>query len=215
DDSAARLFDVQPRGVREAIARALANEDAQFAATRWSDAAASGGVAGVPETARLGRRRIDTRVRRVRADMDAAFAPIERIGGRTGWYAADFLWTLRGWMDLLAGGVGMRRGRPDPEHLQVGDTVDCWRVEAIERDGPRRLLRLRAEMRLPGRAWLQFEVEPDGDGSRIRQTALYDPRGVLGRLYWWSVWPLHYWVFSGMLRSIAKAAESPTKMVTA
>jgi uncharacterized protein YbjT (DUF2867 family) len=215
DDSAAQLFSLRPRGVREAIARALANEDAQFASTRWSDALAAGGVAGVPQTAHLGRRRVDSRERRVAVPLDEAFAPIERIGGRTGWYAAGFLWTLRGWLDLLCGGVGMRRGRPGPVRLEVGDTVDCWRVEAIERSGPRRLLRLQAEMRLPGRAWLQFEVEPDGAGSRIRQTALYDPRGIMGRLYWWAVCPLHHWVFSGMLRGIARAAEaSPPPVVT-
>ena len=129
-----------------------------------------------------------------------------------GWYYGDVLWRVRGFLDRLFGGPGLRRGRRDPVDLRPGDALDFWRVEAFE---PDRLLRLRAEMRLPGRAWLQFEVEPDGDGSRIRQTALYDPRGVLGRLYWWSVWPMHHWVFSGMLRSIAKASASAAKVVTA
>jgi hypothetical protein len=100
----------------------------------------------------------------------------------------------------------MRRGRRDPDRLMPGDVVDSWRVEAVEED---RLLRLAAEMRVPGRAWLQFEVEPDGDGSVIRQTAIFDPAGVAGRAYWYAVWPLHGLVFRGMIRGIARAAAAP------
>jgi hypothetical protein len=98
----------------------------------------------------------------------------------------------------------MRRGRRDPRHLAVGDTVDCWRVEEIE---PGRRLRLAAEMRLPGRAWLEFEVEPSGAASRVRQTASFDPLGLVGLVYWYSLWPLHQLVFSGMLRGLVRAAE--------
>ncbi|MEI7767371.1 MAG: DUF2867 domain-containing protein [Phycisphaerae bacterium] len=135
----------------------------------------------------------------------AAFAPIARIGGQTGWYHADWLWQLRALGDLLLGGVGMRRGRPHPEQLQPGDAVDFWRVEAVEVPT---LLRLRAEMIMPGRAWLQFEVAPDPNqpGSWITQTALFDPVGLLGPLYWYAVWPLHQWVFAGLLRNLARAA---------
>ena len=122
----------------------------------------------------------------------------------TGWYAYDWLWRLRGFVDLLLGGVGVRRGRPDPEHLRVGDTVDWWRVEACE---PDHLLRLRAEMKLPGRAWLEFEVEPSDRGSTTRQTAVFDPAGLLGLLYWYGVYPLHALVFRGMLAGIARAAR--------
>jgi tryptophan-rich sensory protein len=137
---------------------------------------------------------------------ETAFAPIQSIGGRTGWYCANGLWRLRGWLDLLVGGVGLRRGRRDPVDLRVGDTVDCWRVESIE---PGRRLRLFAEMRLPGRAWLQFEVEPAGTGSRVRQTAEFDPVGLAGLAYWYAVYPLHEWVFAGMLRRIvARGCES-------
>ena len=131
---------------------------------------------------------------------------MRRIGGAAGWYFGDFLWRLRGFLDLLVGGPGLRRGRRDPEHLAPGDALDFWRVEAFE---PDRLLRLSAEMRLPGRAWLQFEVEgeEDGKGSVIRQTAIFDPLGISGRLYWYAVWPLHAAVFAGMLRGIARAAR--------
>jgi uncharacterized protein YbjT (DUF2867 family) len=201
DPEGMRRFSVRPRGLREAIARALVNEDMEFAATRWSDAMSSG-----PRPfggAAIGSRLVDSRTARVGVPPAAAFAPIRRIGGLRGWYYADPLWRLRGLLDLPLGGAGARRGRRHPEELQPGDTVDFWRVEAIE---PDRLLRLRAEMRLPGRAWLQFEVEPDAGGSVIRQTALFDPVGVLGRAYWYGIWPIHASVFRGMLRGIAREA---------
>jgi hypothetical protein len=107
-------------------------------------------------------------------------------------------------MDLLVGGIGVRRGRAHPVRLRVGDTVDFWRVEAFE---PNRRLRLAAEMKLPGRAWLEFEVKEDAQGSTISQTAIFDPVGLWGRLYWYAVCPLHYFVFAGMLKNIARAAE--------
>jgi uncharacterized protein YbjT (DUF2867 family) len=205
DDRALRDFAVRPRGLRQAIARALAHEDQEYAQTRWSDALS---VAGAPRTwggERFGRRLIDRRRRHVPVAPEAAFAPLARIGGRTGWYHADWLWRLRAALDILVGGVGMRRGRPHPVQLRVGDVLDFWRVEAVE---PPTLLRLRAEMKLPGRAWLQFEVNPDasGEGAWITQTAMFDPLGLLGPLYWYGVWPLHQWVFAGMLRAIAQAA---------
>ena len=109
-------------------------------------------------------------------------------------------------MDLLVGGVGTRRGRPDPEGLQVGDTIDWWRVEEFE---PGRRLRLAAEMKVPGRAWLEFEVEPAPPGARIRQTAIFDPLGLWGRVYWYALYPLHQVVFAGMLKAIAREAEEP------
>jgi uncharacterized protein YbjT (DUF2867 family) len=206
DDSARRLFPIQPVGVREAIARALRNEDSRFAQTRWSDALSS--AAGAPRQwggARFGNRLVDSRSAQVAASPCEVFAAVERIGGGKGWYYADWLWRLRGWLDLLMGGVGMRRGRRDPERLRTGDTLDCWRVESIAA-GER--LRLTAEMKLPGRAWLEFEVEPDGNGARLRQTATFDPLGLWGLAYWYGVWPLHQLVFAGMLRGITRAAET-------
>ena len=142
----------------------------------------------------------DLRIVHVSATPEEAFTPVRRIGGARGWYYANWLWQLRGWMDRLAGGVGMGRGRRDPDLLCVGDLVDCWRVEAIE---PDHLLRLVAEMKLPGRARLEFEVTGDSTGSVIRQTASFDPSGLLGRAYWYSVLPFHYFVFRGMLQGIA------------
>jgi hypothetical protein len=196
-------------GVQEAIANALANEDREFAETRWSDAISSGGTDsgffGNYGGRRRGPRLVDSRHIELDVSPADAFAPIRRIGGRTGWYAHDWLWRLRGLIDLLVGGVGVRRGRPDPEQLHIGDTVDWWRVEEYQ---PDHLLRLRAEMKLPGRAWLEFEVEPRDRGSRIRQTAIFDPTGLAGLLYWYGIYPLHAAVFRGMLNGVAKAVRS-------
>lgn len=203
DLSGMKLFTVQPMGVREAMARALRHEDREFAATRWLDALSAAGKAPTWGGVRFGNRLVESRTVTVPAEAARVFAAIERIGGDTGWYYADWLWTVRGWMDLLVGGVGMRRGRRHPTELREGDTLDCWRVETVER--PRRL-RLRAEMRLPGRAWLEFEVEPVSAGARIRQTATFDPVGLFGLAYWYGVWPLHKLVFAGMLRGVAGAA---------
>ncbi|WP_217915522.1 SDR family oxidoreductase [Miltoncostaea marina] len=202
---ARELFDVRPRDLRRSIGRALAAEDAGFAATRWSDARSSGPRPRRYGGSAIGSRLVDSRVAVADAPPAAAFAAIRRIGGATGWYYADALWRLRGLLDLPFGGAGIRRGRRDPERLLPGDTVDAWRVEAIEED---RLLRLAAEMRVPGRAWLQWEVEPAPGGSRIHQTAVFDPAGILGRLYWYAVWPFHGFVFCGMVRGIARAAAA-------
>jgi hypothetical protein len=174
DRTALSVFPIRPCGYREAIEAALKANGRHLMT--------------------------DSRIVRVAATPEAAFAPIRRIGGARGWYHANWLWQLRGWLDELAGGSGMRRGRRDPEELRVGDAVDCWRVDAIE---PGRRLRLSAEMKLPGRGWLEFEVLRDAAGSSIRQTATFDARGLLGRAYWYSICPLHDFVFSGMLRGIA------------
>jgi uncharacterized protein YbjT (DUF2867 family) len=202
---AAELFPgIQPRGVREAIEQALANEDRELAETRWSDARSSLGNARPWGGATLGSRRVDSRQITVDRPAAAAFRPIERIGGATGWYYGDWMWRVRGFLDLLVGGAGMRRGRRDPDALLHGDAVDFWRVDAIESD---RLLRLRPEMKLPGRAWLQFEVSESSAGSTIRQTAVFDPHGLAGLLYWYALYPVHGLIFGGMLRGIAHAAE--------
>jgi uncharacterized protein YbjT (DUF2867 family) len=206
DRAALDVFAVRPRGVAAAVARALAFEDREFAATRWSDALCAAGATRGWGGARFGARLVDSRRQRTACAPEHAFAAVRRIGGRTGWYAAGALWRVRGWLDLLAGGVGMRRGRRDPEQLVAGDTVDCWRVESVE---PGRLLRLAAEMRLPGRAWLQFEVLPQPDGgAEVRQTALFDPLGLSGLAYWYGLWPLHQIVFAGMLRGLCRNAEA-------
>ncbi len=204
DNSAQRLFPIKPIGVREAIARALRNEDSSLAQTRWSDAVSAAAAPRQWGGTRFGNRLVDSRSARVAATPARVFAVVERIGGATGWHYANWLWTLRGWLDLPMGGVGMRRGRRDPQHLLVGDHLDCWRVEFIK---PGQRLRLAAEMILPGRAWLDFEVQPEADGALLRQTAMFDPVGLWGLAYWYGVWPLHQLVFAGMLRGISKSAE--------
>jgi uncharacterized protein YbjT (DUF2867 family) len=177
DGSAKDLFSIRPLGSREALERALANEDREFAETRWSGAFSSVSVLQQPGRANLGRRIVDSRSVRVPYSPPTAFRPIEHLGGKTGWYYGNWLWRARGLVDLLFGGAGMRRGRRDPHRLFAGDTLDFWRVQEIQTDS---LLRLAAEMRIPGRAWLQFEVTPDGAGSVVRQTAIFDPAGLLG-----------------------------------
>jgi len=204
NEQAQQVFTIRPRGVREAIERALVNEDRDFAETRWNDAGSAVGELPRWGGKKLGSRIVDSRVREVSVSRSIAFRPIRRIGGATGWYYGDWLWGIRGFVDLFFGGAGLRRSRRDPEQLRPGDTVDFWRVEAFEAD---RLLRLRAEMKLPGRAWLQFEVDGDDDASIIRQTALFDPHGLLGLLYWYALYPMHRLVFRGMLEAIADAAE--------
>ena len=140
----------------------------------------------------------------VSASPAAAFTPIRRIGGQQGWHCADFLWTIRGWIDLLCGGIGKRRARRDPEHLRVGEVLDWWRVEEYV---PDRRLRLSAEMKVPGRAWLEFEVEPGDSGTTIRQTAICDPAGLFSLVYWYALYPLHALIFRKMLSEIARRAE--------
>ena len=206
DDAARQAFPVRPVGIREAIAAAIRNEDLEIAESNWFDAFSSGGESRTWAGVRFGNRLVDSRTATVNVGPKEAFAPIRRIGGETGWYAYDWLWRLRGFLDLLVGGVGVRRGRPSRDELHVGDALDFWRVEAYE---PDRLLRLHAEMKLPGRAWLQFEVQPvEGGGATIRQTALYDPVGLLGLAYWYAIYPLHSLVFARMLANIARAANA-------
>ncbi|MBH0196121.1 MAG: DUF2867 domain-containing protein [Nitrospira sp.] len=203
DNAALTTFSVRPMGIDEAIRRALAHEETHFAATRWSDSLSSSGTQKSWGGVRFGTRIVDSRALTVEARPEVVFRCIERIGGDHGWYACNWLWRLRGSIDLLQGGVGMRRGRPSPTTLRVGDTVDSFRVEAIE---PNRLLRLKSEMNLPGRAWLEFEVTAEDSSTQIRQTAIFDPVGLKGQLYWYSLYVPHEFVFNGMLRGIAQAA---------
>ncbi len=203
DTTALNVFKIHPMGIESALLHALANEEKQYAATRWSDALSSSGELQLWGGVRFGSRLVDSRMMHVAKPPAAAFKSIERIGGDTGWYAWNWLWRLRGFLDLLVGGVGTRRGRPDRETLRVGDTVDFWRVEAFEAN---HFLRLAAEMKLPGRAWLEFEVSGDNSSSTIRQTAIFDPVGLFGLIYWYALFPLHQLVFKGMLQRIVASA---------
>ncbi|HEY6118574.1 MAG TPA: SDR family oxidoreductase [Pyrinomonadaceae bacterium] len=203
DNSALETFDIRPVGIDEAVRKALAREDKQFAATRWSDALSSSGDTHVFGAVQFGTRLVDSRTAQVERSPAVAFTPIERIGGDSGWYAWNWLWRMRGFVDLVLGGVGVRRGRPGADVIRVGDTIDFWRVEKFE---PNHLLRLVAEMKLPGRAWLEFEVTGDDYVSTIRQTAIFDPVGLFGRLYWYALYPFHQLIFGGMLRRIVAAS---------
>jgi uncharacterized protein YbjT (DUF2867 family) len=203
DNAALREFSVRPMGMHDAIATALRDEDQAFVAASGYNAAPATGPAPTSLTVRRGNRILDTRTLVVSVPPRRAFEPVARIGGRNGYYAYDSLWRARGFLDLLLGGVGMRRGGSEPSDLRVGTPIDFWRVEAFE---PGRLLRLRAEMKVPGRAWLEFEVTPRGTGSVIRQTASFDPVGVGGLLYWYLLYPIHHMIFDGMLSGIARAS---------
>lgn len=202
DSAALEAFDIRPVGIDEAIKRALSGDDEPHARTRWSDARSSAGRTPAWDGVQFGRQLVDSRSVNVAVPPAAAFRPIQRIGGDTGWYAWDFLWSTRGFLDLLVGGAGMRRGRASPTALRVGDTIDFWRVESVAPNN----LKLVAEMKLPGRAWLEFDVSGTGASSTIRQTATFDPVGVLGKGYWYALYPVHQLVFRGMLRGIRDAA---------
>ncbi len=192
----------------EAVRLALTRIREANVETRWSDASFPGAPSEpLPSDPVWTGGTLYTDVRDVPCAASAAdlWAAVERIGGEAGWYSARTLWQVRGLMDRVVGGAGLRRGRRDPRTLAVGDAVDFWRVE--ERRPPR-LLRLRAEMKMPGRAWLEFEVIADGpDRSRLRQRAVYWPRGLSGHAYWWSVAPFHAFVFPPMARHIVEYAQ--------
>jgi uncharacterized protein YbjT (DUF2867 family) len=205
NDDALTTFDVSLMSLSEAISRAMHNEDRRYALTRWSDAISSAGFRKSWGGVKFGSRLVDSRIARTSASPNIAFEPIRRLGGRNGWYYANWLWRVRGFIDLLVGGVGMRRGRRDPEELVVGDALDFWRVEAYE---PDRRLRLAAEMKLPGRAWLEYEVQPRNGGSEVHQTAVFDPVGLGGLMYWYGIYPLHSRIFAGMLTAVVRKVES-------
>ena len=203
-------------GFEDTVEAALAKVRDADVATRWSSASVPGAPSDPlptdPDWAG-GSLYVDRRSRPVDASPADLWRVIEGIGGEHGWYSFPLAWRVRGVTDRLVGGVGLRRGRRDPDHVHVGDVVDFWRVEAREENA---LLRLRAEMRLPGLAWLELGVEPaqGRDGlpgprrpTRYVQRAVFHPRGLLGHLYWWAIAPFHGVVFGGMARNIARAAE--------
>jgi hypothetical protein len=211
DDLARRLFpQIQPLDYATSVRLALANLETGQVETAWSDALASsqGDRAPVLLATREGIL-LERRERRVRAPASAVYRTVARLGGDTGWLCMDWAWWVRGFMDRLLGGVGLRRGRRDPEEVRVGDAVDFWRVEAVE---PDRLLRLRAEMKVPGRAWLEFEVAAvDSETSRLAQTAFFAPRGLSGLAYWYALYPIHAFIFSGMAARIVERAERASR----
>ncbi|MGB6993724.1 MAG: SDR family oxidoreductase, partial [Thermoanaerobaculia bacterium] len=211
DDLAARLMPQQLLTVREAIDAALGKLDEGTVETSWTDA---GPIPGDPDWAG-GTTFIDREETAVAATPSEVFKAVCRIGGGHGWYAADALWQIRGIMDRLVGGPGLRLGRRDPEQIGYGDALDFWRVTGIEQDS---WLRLRAEMKLPGEALLDFEIQPAAvpdAPTRLIQIARFKPRGLFGLVYWYAVLPFHGFVFRGMLAGIKAAAEASHRALDA
>lgn len=197
DDAARADFPwIVPVGAVQAVEDALSEEARRLAQTRWSRE-----LSGAPNPAHatVGGCYVDSRCIRTACPPEAAFDPIACIGGEKGWYAFDTLWDIRGFLDLLVGGPGHRRGRRDQYALIEGDYLEWWRVERVEAPT---LLRLHAEMRMPGEGWLQYELDADDHGTVVRQTAIFNPKGVLGKLYWYAVLPFHHFVFNGTLEGI-------------
>lgn len=206
DRSAAELFpEIRPVGYRTSVERALARLNASEVETIWSDALSTSQGDVPPVTLAVQEGMVVERRQRVVAAPPAdAYAVFAGLGGRRGWLHMTWAWELRGLLDKMIGGVGLRRGRRDPDEVRVGDALDFWRVEAVE---PGRLLRLRAEMKVPGMAWLQFQVSAREDGRTVLgQTAFFAPRGLLGWLYWYALYPVHGFIFSGMIDRIAARA---------
>jgi uncharacterized protein YbjT (DUF2867 family) len=193
--------EIEPLPYRDAVRRALEKTEQQAVSTRFS-----GALGGDSSYELEDREGLIREIRRIRTDAppEAVFRAVSSLGGDRGWLVWGWAWSLRGLMDSLVGGPGLRRGRRHPTELLPGDAVDFWRVETVE---PPRLLRLRAEMRLPGTAWLQWEIEPDAGGAEITQTALFLPVGLPGAAYWNALYPFHKVIFSKMVREIARDAE--------
>ena len=207
-DAAADAMPIEQLSYREAVELALGQSRSGDVPTSWARAELGGRLPAEPQPTDPvwsgGTVNLDRRERHVAASPAELFTVVCSIGGRQGWYAGDWLWNLRGVLDSLIGGVGMRRGRLHTHQLSAGDPLDFWRVESLVPDN---LLRLRAEMRLPGDAWLQWQIEPNGAGANITQTARFHPRGLLGRLYWIAVAPFHRFIFPGLLAGICADAE--------
>ncbi|MDE2801943.1 MAG: SDR family oxidoreductase [Chloroflexota bacterium] len=206
DTTARDLFpDIHPLGYEGALAAVIDDLERGRIETAWSDAHGRTHASG-PEV-RMETQAgmiLERRALRVAAPPEAVYRVFTGIGGRRGWYFANWLWRIRGMIDRVIGGAGLRRGRRHPDDLRVGDALDFWRVEALE---PGRSMRLRAEMKTPGRAWLQYEAldAPDG-AAELVQTAAFTPRGLMGLVYWYALYPVHAWIFRGMVRAIARRA---------
>jgi hypothetical protein len=193
---------VEPMPYDRAVARALDHIDEQAVTTRWSGALGAAHAFHLSEREGLIR---EIRTTTAEAPAEAVFRAFSSLGGDRGWLVWRWAWRLRGFADRLIGGPGLRRGRRHPTELLQGDAVDFWRVETVQRP---RLLRLRAEMKLPGTAWLQWEAIPDGAVTRLVQTAIFAPVGLAGTLYWKLLYPFHRFIFSDMVRAVARAGEA-------
>ncbi len=206
DDQARKLFpQIQSMDFRSALHLALGRVLSDRVETSWSDALVNtaGDVAPYRFTIEEG---LMLERRRMLLDLppETVFQAYTGIGGERGWLYMDWAWALRGWMDKAIGGVGIRRGRRHPDDIRAGESLDFWRVEAVEKD---RMLRLRAEMKVPGKAWLQFESTPQDGKTLLTETAYYEPRGFWGFVYWYAMWPFHAFLFDGLIRRLAARAR--------
>jgi uncharacterized protein YbjT (DUF2867 family) len=213
DPSAQQIFPaIQPIGYRAAVEQAVAQLQVSPVETAWSDALSTsqGDVPPLILTNQEGMVR-EHRQRVVTTSPADLYAVFLGIGGRRGWFYMNWAWEIRGFVDRLIGGVGLRRGRRDPDDLRVGDALDFWRVEAVE---PGHSLRLRAEMKVPGKAWLQFRATPRGAGQTLlSQTAYFAPKGLFGWLYWYGLYPVHALIFSGLIDQVARRARERSRPV--
>jgi uncharacterized protein YbjT (DUF2867 family) len=204
-DRARALLHVNPIGALEAFTIAMRRDEAQIVQSHWYNAV-SASVPNGDHHVREGNRLIQINRLHTWASIENVYQVIDEIGGPKGWYFANFLWKLRALIDLLVGGVGFKRGRTRARNLQVGDVVDWWRVVLVN---PNQSLGFEAEMKVPGRAWLRFDLrKSDEGGVEITQTAIFDPKGLLGLLYWYALYPVHIIVFHGLLRNLAKRARA-------
>jgi len=206
DETARRLFPrIQLLGFGEAVRLALGRIQNDNIETSWSDALVTtqGDIRQVTLTVQEGMM-IERRQQLIDLPPDPVFRSYTGLGGDRGWLYLNWSWQVRGWIDKLFGGVGLRRGRRNPDEIWIGESLDFWRVEAIQQD---RLMRLRAEMKVPGKAWLEFESTPQTEGKTLlTQTAYFAPKGLAGFLYWYSLYPIHAFIFSGMIRKVAERA---------
>jgi uncharacterized protein YbjT (DUF2867 family) len=206
DETARELFPkIEPMDYPSAVSLALVDLEAHHIETSWSDALATsqGDVVPVALSTQEGMI-IERRQLMVSIPPNVVFKMICSLGGQTGWLYFNWAWGLRGWVDRLVGGVGLRRGRRDPEVVRIGDAIDFWRVESVE---PDKHLLLRAEMKLPGRAWLKFETHSYSvEQTRLVQTAFFAPKGLFGLAYWYLLYPIHRLIFAGMIRNLAQRA---------
>ncbi len=196
-------FGLTPLPYVEALQRAISRTDRHDVESTWFDALVTPDKASLSSLTSQEGMIVERRQRAIAAPPELVFAEIERVGGDAGWPYANILWRVRGLADRVVGGVGMRLGRRDPENLRIGDALDFWRVEDVRRPT---LLRLRAEMKVPGRAWLQYEVMPADGGSRLVQTAFFEPKGLPGLAYWYLLYPVHGLIFRGTARVLAERA---------
>ena len=206
DNKARFMFpDIDLLSYNRAVEDAILNLDKKSIETSWSDSLTSsnGNDNKVNSVMREGLI-IETRKIQINSSSENVFKIVSSIGGDNGWFYANFLWSLRGYLDLLFGGVGLRRGRRHPSNLKQGDALDFWRVEKIILN---KLLRLKAEMKLPGKAWLEYEIVEDKNSTHLFQRAYFMPTGLFGLIYWYSLYPLHKIIFKGLVNAIKDKVE--------